>query len=104
MAEQDDELTPQLLLNRIGAEWARLNRTNSNSAWAYLQDELMCNMGLLVPHTTSLKDLISQGLDIKKALHEAGTTKEMNPVQVLASFLNQGTPPADTEPAEDLIQ
>jgi hypothetical protein len=98
------------LLNHIGQEFVRLRQNNRAGAWAYLQEELMRNMGTLVPHTTSLKDLISQNIDIESFMKSAEGTKSMDPIETMAHFLNSPPPSTHSAPAttedddEPLIQ
>jgi hypothetical protein len=101
---------PANLLDDVGTEFVRLRGTNRAAAWAYLQEQLMSHMGTLVPHVTSLKDMIGQNIEIELFLKQADGSKNMDPVEALATFLNAPGPtssptmPIVDDDEEDMIQ
>ena len=90
-------------MKEIGEEYDRLRENSRAGGWADLQRIIMRSMHILVPETTSFKEIVSIALDIESFLKTEQGAQSMHPMEALENWLNAAPapPPATDEDSDD---
>ena len=74
-------------MNLIGKTFNDRRRKNKADAYLHLQQQLVENMGTLVPDFVSLKDMVGLLTDIEDYLKQEGDSSTGHPMEIMAKFL-----------------